>query len=107
MARRWPFYLMATLSALVAIGSWRFLILGLDLSFPGFDDHIDLRPLPFVLHVSLAPAALILGLFQFMPRLRTKRPAVHRATGRFTYCVWGSAGWRVCGCHFLHRAVLF
>lgn len=92
MARRWPFFLMATLSALVAIGSWRFLILGLDLSFPDFDDHIDLRPLPFIVHVSLAPAALVLGLFQFMPRLRAKRPAIHRATGRLYVLCVGTSG---------------
>ncbi|WP_168176070.1 DUF2306 domain-containing protein [Mycobacterium sp. ST-F2] len=35
-----------------------------------------------MVHTTLAALALTLGLFQFSPRLRTRRPAVHRWTGR-------------------------
>lgn len=35
-----------------------------------------------MVHTTLAGLALALGLFQFSPRLRTRRPAIHRWTGR-------------------------
>jgi hypothetical protein len=85
---RLPFYTVVALSVLVALASWRFLGLGIDLSFPGFDDHLEARRLIFVLHVSIAPIALAIGVFQFMPNLRAKRPAVHRLNGRaYAVCV--------------------
>ncbi len=44
--------------------------------------HADLRPLAFFAHVGLAPLALLLMPFQLVPRLRARRPAVHRWIGR-------------------------
>jgi len=88
MIARIPFYLISVFSVLVALGSWRFLGLGFDLSFPGFEDHLEVRRTVFALHVTLAPVALALGVVQFMPRLRARRPALHRWTGRiYAVCV--------------------
>lgn len=88
MSMRLPFYLMLVLSLLVAVASWRFLGLGLDLSFPGFEDHLAARRMVFTLHVALAPVALALGGFQFLSGVRTRRPVLHRWTGRlYAICV--------------------
>jgi len=69
----------------VALVSLRFLILGISPTFgavPVMADHIANRNLAFVLHVSASPIVLITGLFQFVPKLRIRRPALHRWTGR-------------------------
>lgn len=85
---RIPFYLMAGLSLLAALGSWRFLGLGLDLSFPGFEDHLTARRAVFLVHVTFAPVALAFGVLQFLPSLRARRPALHRWNGRlYAGCV--------------------
>jgi uncharacterized membrane protein len=39
-----------------------------------------------LLHIGCGVAALVLGLFQFLPRLRTERPRIHRRIGA-TYLV--------------------
>jgi uncharacterized membrane protein len=119
MTARLPFYVLALLSVLVAIGSWRFLGLGLDLSFPGFEDHLETRRSVFALHVAFAPVALALGVLQFMPGLRARRPALHRWTGRlYALCVlvsgvagfwlglFAPGGW-IAGMGFLVLAVLW
>ncbi|MHA1565401.1 MAG: DUF2306 domain-containing protein [Alphaproteobacteria bacterium] len=66
----------------VALVSYRFLALGLETAFPGMLGHIADRNLIFILHISVSPLVLVLGLLQFLPRLRTNRPAVHRWSGR-------------------------
>jgi len=94
-ASRIPLYVMAVLSLLVALGTFRFLFLGLDLSFPPFGDHIASRPTAFVAHVTLSSIALGLGVVQFVPGLRARRPTLHRWTGRiYALCVLvgGAAG---------------
>ena len=119
MTTRLPFFLMAVLSGLVALGSWRFLGLGFDLSFPGFEDHLEARRMVFALHVTLAPVALVAGVLQFMPKLRARRPVLHRSTGRlYALCVLASGvagfwlglfapgGW-VPGAGFMILAVLW
>ena len=87
-------------SVAVALVSYRFLALGLETAFPGMLGHIAERKLIFILHISAAPLVLVLGLFQFLPRLRAKRPAVHRWGGRLYgggVLVGGLAGlfWRL------------
>lgn len=72
----------AVLSLLVALMSYRFLFLGLELSFDVMTDHIVNRETMFLLHVSAAPVALAIGAFQFMPKLRTNRKTLHRWMGR-------------------------
>ncbi|WP_223421695.1 DUF2306 domain-containing protein [Tateyamaria pelophila] len=88
MAQRFTLYGILTLSILVALGSWRFLGLGFELSFPDFGDHLIARRMAFILHVSVAPLALVLGGFQFLPGLRARRPRLHRWSGRiYAACV--------------------
>lgn len=69
------------LSLLVAMGSYRFLALGLPLSFPDMQAHIDGRRLAFLLHISLAPVALVIGSVQFFASIRKRKP-LHRWLGR-------------------------
>ena len=75
-------YLIWFLSLGVALVSYRFLALGLGAAFPVMANHIASLSLAFLLHVSASPIALALGLFQFLPKLRAKRPALHRWSGR-------------------------
>jgi uncharacterized membrane protein len=75
-------FLLWLLSLGVALVSYRFLALGLEAAFPGMMNHIANRNLAFILHISASPVALVLGLFQFRPRLRSKYPGVHRWSGR-------------------------
>lgn len=74
--------LTAFLSLAVALLSYRFLFLGLELSFEVMLDHITNRNTMFLLHVSAAPVALAIGAFQFMPKLRNNFKALHRWMGR-------------------------
>lgn len=79
---RMPVLIMAVLSIVIALATYRFVFLKLTLSFPDMLGHLDQRWLAFVLHISASPIALALGAMQFFPRLRARRPALHRWTGR-------------------------
>lgn len=79
---RLPIYLMAITSVLIAIGSYRFLFLDMSLAFAGMIGHIDQRPIAFLIHISLAPVALVLGAYQMFRRQNGSRGAVHRWLGR-------------------------
>jgi uncharacterized membrane protein len=70
------------LSVSIAVVSWRFIPLGVEAGMGFVAYHADLRPLAFFAHVGLAPLALMLMPLQFLPRLRARRPAVHRWIGR-------------------------
>ena len=82
---RLGFVIMVVLAALVALysfrlfgvvdGSW----VGVD---PGIRDVILADPVGALSHMLVAPVALLLGPFQFIPRLRESHRAVHRWTGR-------------------------
>jgi len=88
-------FLFWATSLAIALVSYRFLALGLDLAFPSMSGHIAQRNLIFILHISASPVALLLGLFQFLPGLRAKWPAVHRWSGRiygFAVLIGGLAG---------------
>lgn len=81
------FYGVFVLSVLIALASYRFVFLGLSDSFPGMAGHIDHSLLAFVLHISLAPIALILAVVQFVPKIRIEKTSrYHRWVGR-TYGV--------------------
>ncbi|MEP2716535.1 DUF2306 domain-containing protein [Pseudophaeobacter sp.] len=67
---------------LIALASWRFLILGVEASMSFVAYHAAERPLWFYAHVGLAPVALALMPFQFWTGLRQRRPLVHRWIGR-------------------------
>lgn len=75
-------WLNALLCILVAIVSWRFIVLGVEASMEFMLYHAQQRPLSFYAHVGLAPLALLLMPFQFWTGLRLRRPKTHRWIGR-------------------------
>lgn len=82
MRSRVLFWLSTVLCITIALVSYRFLFLGLETAFEDMSGHIADRNLAFLLHVSASPIALALGMFQFLPRLRERLPALHRWSGR-------------------------
>jgi uncharacterized membrane protein len=44
--------------------------------------HVTESPLPLILHIIAALTFAVVGAFQFSPRLRSRRPGWHRASGR-------------------------
>jgi len=70
------------LSLAVALVSWRFLVLGVELSMPIMAHHIEPRAFSLYAHIGLAPVALAVMPFQFSTRLRNSRPRLHRWLGR-------------------------
>jgi len=68
-------------SLLVALASYRFVFLGLSLSFPDMLHHVLQRRSAFILHVLFSPLALALGALQFLPKLRAKGIKLHRCLG--------------------------
>ena len=82
------------LSLLIALASYRFLALGLPLSFPDMHGQIEGQRLAFLLHISFAPVALAIGAVQFYPGIRRRKP-LHRWLGRgyaVAILISGSAG---------------
>jgi len=80
----------ALASAGVALFSYRFL--GPD-PFMGSDIARNLMRHPWLtVHAGLAATALLLGPLQFLPRLRARRPGLHRALGRvYGFCCLAGA----------------
>jgi len=76
---------MAVLAVLVALMSLRYyavpagLWLGIGPEIKGVIQRVPLQALG---HMLIAPFALLLGPFQFMPRLRARYPRAHRISGR-------------------------
>lgn len=75
------YVIMAFLSLAIAAFQFRFLFLPIDVASPDMVHHVAAIPFAFWLHVP--SAALALGVAQFSARLRARRPALHRLTGRF------------------------
>jgi Predicted membrane protein (DUF2306) len=83
----------AVSSVLIALVSYRYLV-------PAIPAPAQLTANPMArpwlwVHASLAATALITGPWQFIPKLRARRPRVHRWTGRvyiFACLVGGFAG---------------
>lgn len=82
MSRQITAFLAAFLSLAIALVSYRFLALGLKLSFPDMSLHIDAARLAFLAHITASPVALAIATFQLMPNLRARRPGLHRWAGR-------------------------
>ncbi|GAB2176493.1 DUF2306 domain-containing protein [Dongia sp. agr-C8] len=88
---------MALLAAGVALFSLRFAAAPFG-GWPGIDPDIrgliEQFPLRTLIHMLVAPVALLLGPFQFMPRLRSRYPQLHRGSGRVyvAACVIAGAG---------------
>lgn len=80
---RWvPFALVAMSLVPVISGSLRLAgLFGGPQVMPA-DNRIDAAPLPMVLHIVSVIPYCLLGAFQFSARLRRRRPAWHRASGR-------------------------
>lgn len=81
---------LATLST--ALIAYRFLVVGIEAAFGFMIYHSEERPLAFLLHIGLAPVALVLMPLQLLPRLRTRRPRLHRWTGRAYAVAIGLSG---------------
>jgi uncharacterized membrane protein len=83
----------AVSSVLIAVISYRYLIPHIPIP-PSVGGNLMARPWLWV-HAGLASTALITGPWQFIPRLRTRWPRVHRVLGRvyiFSCLVGGVAG---------------
>lgn len=71
-----------TLTLVVAIGSWRWMLGGVALQMEQMLYHEQLRPLVLYTHIICAPVSLVLVPFQLWKGLRNRRPTVHRLLGR-------------------------
>jgi uncharacterized membrane protein len=85
MVGKSAFAIMALLAVSVALYSLRFygVLAGnwLDID-PGIREVIARVPVQALTHMLIAPIALLLGPFQFYPKLRVKYPRAHRWSGR-------------------------
>ena len=79
---RISFIIMASLSILVGVASYRFLMLDMKLAFPDFGPHINQRNLVLLAHISSSPIALIIGIWQLSAKQRANHPKLHRWLGR-------------------------
>ncbi|WP_395017407.1 DUF2306 domain-containing protein [Dongia sp.] len=61
--------------AAAPFGAWP----GIDAAIRGVVEQFPLRAL---IHMLVAPVALLLGVFQFLPNLRARHPRFHRRSGR-------------------------
>lgn len=82
LRNRFPFFTTAIFSFLIALMSYRFLLLGMDAAFPEMIGHLTNRNLIFIAHVTASPIALALGTVNMWERRRRKRRVAHRWTGR-------------------------
>ncbi len=76
---------LVLLSVGVALQSFRLLAVpfGLWLQIsPGIEEVIRRTPLLALSHMVIAPIALLIGPFQFISKLRARRPRLHRWMGR-------------------------
>lgn len=92
---RISFIIATILSVIIGLVSYRFLALDMNLAFRDFSDHINNRNVTLLAHISAAPIALIIGVIQFFPKKRAKRPTLHRWLGRvygFSIFVGGVSG---------------
>ena len=67
---------------LIALVSWRFLLVEVEVSMPFVAYHATERPWSFFAHIGFAPVALALMPLQFWQGLRQRRPQLHRWIGR-------------------------
>lgn len=73
--------IIAILAFAVALASYRFVPLGLSEAFGGLGSARAGKTVLLAIHVSIAPIALILGIFQFFSGVRDRWPRIHRAGG--------------------------
>lgn len=80
------------LAVLIALVTYRFLALPLAEAFPDMAPHIDGARIGFLAHIIAAPLVLALGGFQLLPKLRARRPRLHRVFGRISVVAMIVAG---------------
>jgi len=75
---------LAILSFMVALGSWRFMVMGLEEAFRGapFDVFLSNNRLIFLAHIVASPIALAIGALQFFTRFLNASLVRHRFIGR-------------------------
>lgn len=76
------FSAFAILSVLVALVSWRVLVLPVAQAMPNMAQYLPDMPVALYAHVVLAPLALFLAPLQLWRGLRLRRPVLHRWMGR-------------------------
>ncbi|HEY0107911.1 MAG TPA: DUF2306 domain-containing protein [Rhizomicrobium sp.] len=84
LARIW-LVTAAVLSVAVALVSFRFAAVPFQVwpsVDPGIRGVIERAPLQALIHMIIAPVALLVGPFQFFASIRARRPALHRLMGR-------------------------
>jgi len=93
------YFIALFLSVFVALGTLRFIPLGLPLAFEVMMPHIELRPIAFLTHILAATVALGIGGFQLWDTFRQRYLAWHRWAGRVYVLsvLAGSAGGIVLG----------
>lgn len=83
MTSHWIRILVGLSAFAVALVTFRFALLGLELAFPEMRQLIAGHGVPFLMHVISAPIALALGAIPFAwPRQRLRFHAFHRWSGR-------------------------
>lgn len=73
---------MTATAILVSIGSLRYFSLNPVVFIPGQQAAYLANAVPLLLHIAGGTVALAVGPFQFLSKLRSRRPALHRALGR-------------------------
>jgi len=76
------FFLYVALSVFIALGTLRFIPLGIPVAFESMLPHIELRPTLFLTHILSSSIALAIGGFQLWDRFRQRRLNWHRWAGR-------------------------
>jgi uncharacterized membrane protein len=77
----WIWGLVAFLSLGIALYGYRYLVPPLSIAPPDVAKNLMVRPW-LAIHAGFAATALLIGPFQFVQRLRTARPRLHRWIGR-------------------------
>lgn len=92
-AGRWAVAVLATAVALYSLRFW--VVLGDDIWWdvdPGIRHVIEVVPVQSLLHMLVAPIALLVGSIQFFPEIRSRHPSFHRWLGRLYVCTCVVAG---------------
>jgi uncharacterized membrane protein len=92
-AAKLGWWVIAVLSVLVAVTALRFLFTGIAMGMPNMLTHFPDRAFSVYLHILASPVALFVGVFQFSPGLRARRPRLHRRMGQIyvVACALGAA----------------
>ncbi|WP_327677139.1 DUF2306 domain-containing protein [Kitasatospora sp. NBC_00458] len=94
-ARRAGWFAVTALAAATALLTSRYLTLDPEVFLDEQRAVYLANELPLVLHVGGGVLAILLGPWQFLPRLRARRPGLHRVIGRLylvTVVATGAAG---------------